>query len=178
MASAFSHIAIPAVMYIAFRSDAVNWRLFLIAAFLSIAPDLDVLAFKLGIDYASQWGHRGFTHSLFFAICISAVMTLFHPKLKSTPPVIFTFCFLSCASHAILDALTNGGLGVALYWPFSAERVFLPSRPIQVSPIGIASFFSEKGLRVMASELQWVLMPALGVSFVAAISRYICAKKT
>lgn len=177
MASAFSHIAIPAAMYIALRSDAVTWRLLLIGAFLSVAPDLDVLAFKLGIDYASQWGHRGFTHSLFFAACISAAMSLFHSGLKSTPPVIFMFCFLSCASHAILDALTNGGLGVALYWPLSAERVFLPSRPIQVSPIGIASFFSEKGLRVIASELQWVLMPALAVSFVAAVSRYICAKK-
>jgi hypothetical protein len=34
-----------------------------------------------------------------------------------------------------------------------------PVTPIQVSPIG-AAFFSERGLRVLASEVCWVCLPA------------------
>jgi len=65
MASAFSHIAVPALLYASFKSDSVNFKLFLLAAICSVIPDVD--AFKFGIPYESQWGHRGFTHSLFFA---------------------------------------------------------------------------------------------------------------
>jgi len=58
------------------------------------------------------------------------------------------------ASHPLLDALTDGGLGVALLWPFSAERFFFPWRPIPVSPIGVG-FFSLRGIRVALAELQF-----------------------
>jgi inner membrane protein len=171
MASAFSHIAVPAVLYAVFKSRSVNFKLFLVAALCSIIPDADVIAFKWGIPYESQWGHRGFTHSLVFSVCLAAFLTLFHRQLGSKPWIIFWLCFLSCASHALLDAMTNGGLGVALYWPFSLERVFLPFRPIVVSPIGIESFFSEWGMRVLASELIWVLMPALVIGAAGAVLR-------
>jgi inner membrane protein len=56
--------------------------------------------------------------------------------------------------------MTNGGLGVAFFAPFQNDRYFFPWRPIQVSPIGVASFFSEWGLRVVRSELQWVWLPS------------------
>jgi inner membrane protein len=48
--------------------------------------------------------------------------------------------------------MTDGGLGVALLWPFTMRRYFLPWRPIPVAPIGMA-FFSVPGLRVAAVEL-------------------------
>lgn len=168
MASAFSHIAVPAVFYAVFKSRSVNFTLFLVAALCSVIPDADVIAFKWGIPYESQWGHRGFTHSLVFSVWLAALLTLFHRQLGSKPWVIFWLCFLSCASHALLDSMTNGGLGVALYWPFSLERIFLPFRPIEVSPIGIESFFTEWGMRVLASELLWVLMPALVIGAAGA----------
>jgi inner membrane protein len=69
----------------------------------------------------------------------------------------FTLVILS---HPLLDALTNGGRGVALLAPFSNERYFFPWRPIEVSPIGMR-FFSERGLSVIASEAVWVWLPAL-----------------
>src|SRR3989442_1739424 len=34
---------------------------------LAAAPDLDILAFPLGIPYGAFFGHRGFFHSLFCA---------------------------------------------------------------------------------------------------------------
>ncbi len=161
MASAFSHIAIPAVLYASFKSKSVNFKLFLLAAFCSVLPDADVITFKFGIAYESQWGHRGFTHSLLFAFALASICSLFCRKIGAKPLSTFALCFIACASHPLLDAMTNGGLGVALYWPFSTERLFFPFRPIQVSPIGVGSFFSEKGFRVIISELIWVLLPSL-----------------
>lgn len=176
MASAFSHIAVPAVLYAGFKSETVNFKLFALAAACSIFPDIDVIGFKFGVPYESQWGHRGFTHSLVFALSLAFLLTLFHRKLKSKPWAVFWLCFVSGASHAFLDAMTNGGLGVALYWPFSLERIFLPFRPIQVSPIGISRFFTEWGLQVIISELIWVLLPALVIGTMGAVLRRIFTK--
>ncbi len=161
MASAFSHIAIPAVLYANFKNQAVNFKLLLMASICSVIPDADVIAFKFGISYQSQWGHRGFTHSIVFAVVLACICLLFYRRVNSRPWIVFWFCFISCVSHPLLDMMTNGGLGVALYWPFSEERVFFSFRPIQVSPIGVGRFFTENGFKVMASELMWVLMPSL-----------------
>lgn len=67
-----------------------------------------------------------------------------------------------CAcSHGLLDALTNGGLGVGLLLPFDDTRYFFPAeyRVIAVSPIGVREFFTEWGLRVIVSELKFVVLP-------------------
>jgi len=56
--------------------------------------------------------------------------------------------------------MTNGGLGVAFFAPFSDTRYFLPWQPIVVSPISIGELFNRRGLRVMWSELGWVWLPA------------------
>jgi inner membrane protein len=169
LASAFAHIAIPAVIYIVFKSKTVNYRVCLLAALLSILPDADVIAFQYGIPYESQWGHRGFTHSLSFAACLAGLCALFSSLLQSSKRVVFLICFIGCASHGFLDAMTNGGLGVAAAWPFDTQRYFLPFRPIEVSPIGAKAFFSEWGLRVIYSELLWVFLPAASVSLAAVI---------
>ena len=171
MASAFAHIVIPAAIYISCRCDAVNLRLLLLACVLSILPDIDVLAFQWGISYASQWGHRGFTHSLFFSALLAMLCALFAQPLRSQSIVVFGVCFVACASHALLDAMTNGGLGVALYWPFSPARIFLAFRPIEVSPIGIAEFFTARGLEIIASEFVWIFMPAIILTACALLVR-------
>src|SRR5262245_62425304 len=79
------------------------------------------------------------------------------------------------ASHGLLDTLTDGGLGAALFWPFDLTRYFAPWRPIPVSPIGLA-FLSPYGLSVAATELAlfapaiaWAFgRPRLGWSFMLA----------
>jgi inner membrane protein len=177
MASAFAHIVVPAVAYVAFKSKAINMRLFILAAVLSVLPDLDVIAFKFGIPYESQWGHRGFTHSIFFSGVLALGLTCFWKKLKSHPLAVFAICFVACVSHALLDAMTNGGLGVALYWPLNNERYFLAERPIQVSPIGVGAFFSERGLNVILSELRWVFLPGLVLTVCGLMVRLRWTKK-
>lgn len=171
MASAFSHIAIPALFYAVFESPTMNVKLLMLAMICSILPDIDVIAFYLGIPYASPWGHRGFTHSIVFAAFLGLILTPFYRYLNSTPRLVFYFCFGCCVSHGMLDALTNGGLGIAFFWPFSDERYFFPFRPVQVSPIGINSFFSEWGIRVLVSESVWILLPTLSVGLISALVR-------
>jgi inner membrane protein len=73
--------------------------------------------------------------------------------------------FLATVSHPLLDMCTNGGLGVALYWPYSNERVFFDFRPIAVSPIGVSRFFTERGFAVMKSEFLWVWLPSIILLF-------------
>ena len=71
------------------------------------------------------------------------------------------FVFVCAASHPLLDALTSGGLGVALAWPWSDHRFFAPWRPIRVSPFA-PQFFSARGLATLLSELRWVWLPLAG----------------
>lgn len=127
-------------------------------------PDADVVAFRLGIPYADAFGHRGATHALFSAACLALLGALAAPRLKTTPVVAFAFLFVAAASHGLLDTLTDGGLGVALLWPWSDERFFAPARPIAVSPIG-RNFLSERGLAVLGSEILWVWLPGLLLAF-------------
>ncbi|MDK2126088.1 metal-dependent hydrolase [Chitinimonas sp. DQS-5] len=112
------------------------------------------------MPYASQFGHRGFSHSLFMAVVVALILTLFAKRLGASRQWVFGFIAVAMASHPLLDALTNGGLGVALWWPWSDERFFFPLTPIQVSPIGRA-FFSERGLAVLLSELGTIWLPCL-----------------
>jgi len=74
-------------------------------------------------------------------------------------------------AHGILDAMTTGGVGIAFFAPFSTERYFFPWRPILVSPIGVASFVSSRGVAVLANELQWVWLPSAAVAAIGWIVR-------
>jgi inner membrane protein len=85
---------------------------------------------------------------------------------KAGPTVTSTlqaavFVFVCAASHPLLDAMTSGGLGVALTWPWSEHRFFAPWRPIRVSPFA-PQFFSARGVATLLSELRWVWLPLAG----------------
>jgi inner membrane protein len=56
--------------------------------------------------------------------------------------------------------MTNGGIGVALFAPLDTGRYYLPWRPIEVSPISVRRFLSERGVAVLASEALWVWLPS------------------
>jgi inner membrane protein len=166
MPSIISHAVVPLAVGLALGSKAIPGRLLLIGMTAAMLPDADVLAFRFGIPYAHQLGHRGITHSLVFALLLATLAWIFARQLASSRKHAFSFMFFATASHPLLDMLTNGGLGVALIWPISNERLFFPLRVIEVSPIGIRRFFSSTGVRVLLSELQWIWIP----STIAALS--------
>ena len=126
MASFFSHPAFPIALYSSKLGQKASTRLLMLSCLLTLLPDADVIAFKFGIPYQSQWGHRGFTHSITFAVVLGWCCTFFSGHLKSKKTIVFWWSFLSLLSHSFFDALTNGGLGVAIFWPLTSERYFLP----------------------------------------------------
>ncbi len=150
-------------------------------AICSVIPDLDVIGFRFGIRYGDFWGHRGFTHSILFAALLAsaATLTVFHhvsPGLDRLRMCIYLF--LATASHGFLDAMTDGGLGVAFFAPFDNNRYFLPFRPIHVSPIGAGRFFTHRGLEVLQSELLWIWLPAALVALSVWLIRRRAAPST
>jgi inner membrane protein len=84
---------------------------------------------------------------------------------------LWAVCFAAMASHGVLDAMTNGGQGIAFLAPFSAARWHFPWQPILVSPIGVGAFFSRYGLRVLRNELLSVWLPAALLALVAHVAR-------
>lgn len=119
---------------------------------LSLLPDLDVVGFKFHIKYADPLGHRGASHSFVFAVVVALVLAGLAPLFRRSPKRTFALATLVVASHPLLDTLTDGGLGCALWWPFDLQRHFAPWRPIPVAPIG-ARFFTGAGLQVALVEL-------------------------
>jgi inner membrane protein len=160
MCTVITHPAVPIALSVLLPQDTASSSLLITASVCSIIPDLDVIGFEFGIKYGDMLGHRGFTHSIFFALALAtlATLSLFHNS-PGNHIVIFLFLFLSTLSHPLLDALTNGGLGIAFFAPFSNKRYFFPYRPIKVSPIGIG-FFTRRGFEVMLSELRWIWLPS------------------
>ncbi len=163
MPSAFGHVLVPLSLRLGLGARLMNLRLTTFCAVSAVLPDLDVVGFALGVPYGSAWGHRGASHSLVFALAWASVSVLLAKKLGTGRWTTFFTVWISTSSHTLLDMLTNGGKGVALWWPWNAERVFSPFRPIRVSPIGMG-FFSERGLHVMGSELCWVGLPSLALA--------------
>ena len=164
MASLFSHALAALSLGTCFYRPQISKRVWVAAGLCSVLPDIDVMGFRFGIHYGDFWGHRGFTHSLLFAALVSgaAVGILCWKKdLRIGRFPLLAYLFLATASHGLLDAMTNGGLGVAFFSPFDNTRYFLPWRPILVSPISLSRFFSRRGYAVLESELLWIWVPAV-----------------
>lgn len=179
MPSIITHAAVPLALWCAADRGRIPPRLLAAGVVAAMLPDADVLAFALHIPYADAFGHRGASHSLLFALVLAAVAAVlaffgsgrpwsavsWQPRLAPTKagPVASilqaaVFVFVCAASHPLLDAMTSGGLGVALAWPWSDQRFFAPWRPIRVSPFA-AQFFSARGVATLLSELRWVWLP-------------------
>lgn len=158
MPSIITHVAVPLAMYYAAGRGKVSKRLLAAGIIAAVLPDLDVVAFAFGIPYSDALGHRGASHSIVFALVLAFVGAVLHRPLRSRPLQAAAWIFVCALSHPLLDALTSGGLGVALLWPFTDQRFFAPWRPILVSPFA-NGFFSARGMATLWSELRWVWVP-------------------
>ena len=166
MASALSHALVAYAVGRSHRWTVDSKRFWLLTITCCILPDFDVLAFSFGIPYEHVLGHRGLTHSLLFAVVVGfGVVRMGFPEVlmwSAAGGKLVAHFSVVTASHGLLDALTDGGLGVAFFAPFDTSRYFFPWTPVKVSPIGITNFFSEWGIRVLASEVIWIGIPVGG----------------
>lgn len=164
-----SHPAIPVTLAVALGTDRIPPRLAVAGAIASLLPDLDVIGLRAGVPYAAPFGHRGASHSLAAAAALALVGAALHRPLRARAGTVFLFLLAAAASHGLLDALTNGGLGVALLWPLSDARIFAPVRPIQVAPL--RHVIGARGLAAIGSELVRVWAPCAVVALALAARR-------
>ncbi|HTS54979.1 MAG TPA: metal-dependent hydrolase [Burkholderiales bacterium] len=179
MPTVFTHAVSAVALGTPLLPAGAGLRPWILGVVCAALPDLDVLAFAFGIPYAAMLGHRGLSHSIAFALLLSTVVTalaLRRARWSNIRPRIWLYLFVAVASHGILDAFTNGGLGIAFFAPFSRERYFFPVTPIEVAPIG-REFFSDRGLQVLASELRWVWLPSAALIAVSLGLRAVRARR-
>lgn len=171
MASVFGHIVSALGVGSVFPKRALTPKVFLIGAVSASLPDLDVMSSYFGIWGLDMFGHRGITHSLFFALIWAIVLLVTFHRKSDSKSILYLYYFICTASHGIIDGLTNGGDGIAYFAPFSAYRTHLPWELIQVSPLGVSNFFSEWGVRVLISEFYWIGLPTLFLIILSTVIR-------
>ncbi len=179
MPSVFSHAVAAVALGRSYSSARMPLRFWVLSAACAAAPDLDVMGKRFGIEYTEMLGHRGFTHSIFFALILSTLIVLLafrKPMAGLSKFKLFIFFFLATISHGILDAMVDGTLGVAFLAPFNDARFFLPFRPIVSSPVGW-SFLSLAGALTLANEFVWVWMPSLVIIFAPYLKKRFLLKR-
>src|SRR6516164_3256885 len=136
MPSVFSHAIAAVALGGAAVGGRSRLRIWVLGALCAVSPDLDAItSYLFRIRYGAMLGHRGISHSILFAVLLATAVTV---GVRRAWP------------ESLRAAMTNGGLGVAFFAPFSNARYFLPWRPILVSPLSAQVFFgTRKGLRVM-----------------------------
>jgi inner membrane protein len=165
MATVIGHFITGAALALPFVSYQKDESLLKKIAFVgltgcyAVLPDIDVVGFGK-IPYGHTLGHRGITHSPVALVAAAGVVSILAKAFSSRKDWahafrVFLALSLAGVSHPILDALTNGGLGVLMFYPFSEERFFFDWRPIQVPPIGISTLTAEKIKILLMAELPW-----------------------
>lgn len=160
VAGALGRLAAPAR-----RADARFWAA---AIFCVLVPDVDHSFYRSGPDFKA-WAmfgtmpqpllfHRGLMHSFFFAALLGlACAALLRPDWKREGWKLALLLAAITASHGLLDALTNGDLGIAFLAPFSRKRFLAPWRPLPL--VEPWDCLSRRGLRGLLAELVLVCLP-------------------
>jgi inner membrane protein len=172
MPTILTQTAVPIARAMGLGRDGISRRLLVIGIVASLLPDLDVFLFRLGMPHVVECGHLGFSHSVLLAFLVgfpgSCLFQFWGSRFLKT----FCFLFAATVSHAMLDALTTGGPGIAFSWPWSAERYFAPVPIIEVAPLALTRFLSPRGATVLRSEFLWVWLPLMPAVCVSALVRY------
>ncbi len=131
-----THIAFAESLYLLILTPSgvpLSWRGAIITAFVSILPDIDLptswlgrIFFFISEPIERTFGHRTVTHSLLFALVITAGIyaadrfNLFHHHATS----LFLMAYLS---HILLDSCTIQG--VKMFYPISSRDCVFPYDP-------------------------------------------------
>jgi len=163
MATIISHASAAVAVGLVYPSETKSRAFWDYVVLCSILPDADVVGFVLGVQYGDFLGHRGFTHSLTFAALLGLAVAYFIFPEERTPTRRFWklagfFAFVT-ATHGLLDTITDGGMGVALFSPFNLNRYFAPWTPVFVSPIGLREFLDDHGAVVFISKSRHIWLP-------------------
>jgi inner membrane protein len=100
-------------------------RAMLLGALAQSIPDIDFVSALWNDPASNLLAHRGFTHSLLFAVLSTALFALlaahFHRRHKIGLKLWVLFFAVEIGVHLFLDAFNNYGMG--LFEPFSHRRI-------------------------------------------------------
>ncbi|MBT9552183.1 MAG: metal-dependent hydrolase [Hydrogenophaga sp.] len=152
----YLHFAPAIALAVAAGVQRVGWRLTLAGACFAVLPDADFALVTLGLDrYNGPYGHRGFTHSIAFALALGAFGSLWAGPGWRRRLGAATFLALCTLSHPVLDGLLDRGICSAWLWPLDDARLCLDWRPVPMR--GVPLF----GMERFRQELLWIGLPLL-----------------
>ena len=109
---------------------------------IAVIPDLDLIG---NVPINNIFGHRGFTHSLIFALLLTLLASvMFWREFKNDKSrfYLISLNFLLVAMmHPFLDAGTDRNYGVAFFSPWSNHRYSLPWAPINDKALGLWNYY-------------------------------------
>lgn len=168
-----THALVPLAAALALAKTPIPWRLVLVAAFASAAPDLDWLfTHLLHAAQGSIYAHRGATHSLFVALTAGLLAALAHRPLGVRPLTAGVVVAAAMASHGLLDMMTDSVQPVAYLWPLSSVRLFADWRPFHSSEVHKAHLFAQTLTR-FRSELWQLIIPMFALAAIIRGFRWL-----
>ena len=166
MSLTITHAIVPLAAFVAFGPRPLPTKLMGVAMVAAMVPDLDFLMGPLfGVTRESIYSHRGFSHSLFFAIGFGAFAAAWYRQLGVRPLTAFVVCATAMASHGVVDMMTDSGKPVAYLWPLTSSRMFADWRPLPGSSLQQLSFLEEVTSRI-GPETVRVIVPLLLAAFI------------
>ncbi|MDM7949468.1 metal-dependent hydrolase [Hydrogenophaga sp.] len=152
----FLHFAPALALAVAMGPRLVSRRLMLAGAFCAVLPDADFASVAFGFDsYSGTYGHRGFTHSLGFALLLGVLGAMASGPTGRQRLTAAVFIALCTASHPLLDGLMDRGICNAWAWPLDGARHCLAWRPVPTAGVNLF------GWDRLAREALWLGVPLL-----------------
>lgn len=173
----YLHFAPAVALAMVAGPRTVGWRLTWLGALCAVVPDADFLLVAWRFDsYSGTYGHRGFTHSLGFALAVG-ILAFLWPRPAPTGwrrrGGVGLYLALCTASHPLLDGLIDVGICNAWWWPLDGARHCLVWRPVPMR--GVALWGAER----LGIEALWfgapLMLLANGGMWVRAIRRRLSA---
>ena len=166
MPTVFTHALLPLIGAAALPQLRPSKRLVAAGMAAAVIPDLDVITGRLlQIPHTHDFGHRGATHTLLFALLLAVFATLGAKPLRARPATVFLFIALATLSHPLTDMLTRGGKGIMILWPLEDTRFKFIAQPIEATPVGFKGFETGVIWQGLLFEALWLLLPLLFVAF-------------
>lgn len=160
MPTIFTHALLPVIAAVGLSNPRLSSRLVAAGAAVAILPDADIVGRYFGVPHSADFGHRGATHTLIFALLVASLALPSARRMRASPGAAFAFIFLSVLSHPLADMLTSGGKGIMLLWPLEDERFKFWAHPVRASAVGLQGFETGTIWPTLMSELIWLLIPA------------------
>jgi inner membrane protein len=173
MATIYTHAVVGLGLACVCARRRMPWPYWVLAALLPVVPDFDVFSTAA---YGSALGHRGFTHSLPFALWVgflTASLTFRYFRVRFWP--LAGLFALMVASHGFLDALTRGGADIPFFWPL--EERYGNWGPVPVSDLGF-QLPDPRRSRALRAELLWIWLPTAVLAALVTVCRFLVRRRS